>query len=502
MARSRLSTGRFGSARTDPALAGLVGLVVYALHGTDGTLRRDEATFVYGGIRFAHGVPPYRGIFNSVGPLGDMVAGVGTRIGWLVGLDAVTGARLVYLLLSAACVAGVSLLAREALGSRAAGLVAPAVFLTFAGFVRLAAGGPREKTITVLCLELAVVLLLRRRWFGAGVLTALATLAWQPALLAGLAAALAGLLTGEGPRPRRAAAYVVGGAIPTLLLAGYFLAAGAGRVAYWGFVLVNVGYTSQPDIVQSWPLLTADYGWSLAVVIAGWAAAVAIGAWALARATPERRRPLVVVGAAALVGGLWTCYAVNGGPDLFVVLPFAATGIAAAAELACRTLSASAARRHLAVVAGLAVVAAGVESVATRDHLLPIERRNVTAMTAALPPGSTVLSLSAPEVLVLAHRTNPYPWQLSDDAMSAFFDAHLPGGLSAYAARIARLYPALVAVGDSTTDGWLQPVLDRQYTRVGRGSHWVWYAADRLGRAGIARLRTVEASTWTSARDR
>ena len=213
----------------DPVVAGLVALVVYSLHGLQGSLDRDQATFVYGGVRFAHGTPPYRGIFNSVGPLGDMVAGVGIRIGWLLGLDEVTGARLAYLVLSAACVAGVSVLAREALRSRAAGVLAPAVFVTFASFLKLATSGPREKTVMVLCLEVALVLLLHRRWFGAGVLTALATLTWQPVLLAAAAAALVAILTSGAPRLRSIASYVVGGAVPTALFAAYFLAEGALR---------------------------------------------------------------------------------------------------------------------------------------------------------------------------------------------------------------------------------------------------------------------------------
>ena len=74
-------TRRVPSRALDPALAGLVALVVYGLHGFHGTLDRDQGTFVYAGQEVARGTPPYAGIFNSVGPLGDMVAGSGVRLG-------------------------------------------------------------------------------------------------------------------------------------------------------------------------------------------------------------------------------------------------------------------------------------------------------------------------------------------------------------------------------------------------------------------------------------
>jgi hypothetical protein len=485
----------------DPALAGLVALAVYSLHGFQGSLDRDQATFVYGGVRFAHGTPPYRGIFNSVGPLGDMVAGTGTRIGWLFGLDSVTGARLVYLVLSAACVSGVSVLAREALRSRAAGVLAPAVFLTFASFLKLATAGPREKTVMVLCLEVALVLLLRRRWFAAGVLTALATLTWQPVILAAAAAALVAILTSRAPRLRALASYVVGGAVPTALLAAYFFAEGALRVTYWGFIRVNIGYTRQPDIIESWSLLTQDYRWSLVLVIAGWLGVVAAGVVALARwrraqGLDDVGRRLLVLGAGGLVAGLWSCYQINGGADLYVVLPFAAVGLAAATQPLGLRLGRSNARRLGAALVAVAVVAAGVEAVSTRDHRLPLERRDVARTIAAVPPGSTVLSLSAPEVLVLLHRRNPYPWQLSNGAISRFLDDHLDGGLAGYADRIGRLHPTLIAIGHHTVDAWIQPVLDRDYTRIGRADHWTWYAANSLGRPTLRHLRAVNRATW------
>ena len=138
----------------------------------------------------------------------------------------------------------------------------------------------------------------------------------------------------------------------------------------------------------------------------------------------------------------------------------------------------------------------------TRDHRLPIERRDVARMVAAVPPRSTVLSLSAPEVPVLLHRRNPYPWQLSNGAISQFLDDHLDGGLAGYADRIARLHPTLIAIGRDTAHDWLKPVLARDYRRVGSADHWAWYAAKSLGRPTLRQLRRVNREAWGGLRSR
>ena len=96
--------------------------------------------------------PPYVGIFNSVGPLADAVPGLAIWLGGFVGVDPVLSARLFFPVLSALCCALLCVLARDTFGSRAAGLLAPAVFLTFECFIELASSGPREKTTMVVFL--------------------------------------------------------------------------------------------------------------------------------------------------------------------------------------------------------------------------------------------------------------------------------------------------------------------------------------------------------------
>ena len=255
----------------DPVLVGLVSLVVYALHGFDGPLTHDLGLFVYGGEQVARGVPPYVEVFNTVGPLADAVPGLAIRLGGLVGLDPVLSARLFFLVLSALCCALVSVLARDTFGSRPAGLLAPAVFLTFECFIELASSGPREKTTMLVFLLLSLILTGRRRWFGAGVCAALATLTWQPAIAVAVAAVAVAAVTAGPGRARALVRFVTGGLVPTVLAALYFLQAGAARAAVDGFFVVNLRYTTQPNIFDTLVLrqFWRDYHASLAVVVVG-----------------------------------------------------------------------------------------------------------------------------------------------------------------------------------------------------------------------------------------
>jgi len=212
----------------DPVMTALVALVVYALHGYDGALNLDLGVFIYGGLHVAQGTPPYIGVFNSVGPLADVVPGLAMWLGHLIGVDPILSARLFFTALSALCCSLVCVLARDTLGSRTAGFLAPAVFLTFEEFLQLASDGPREKTTMVVFLIACQILLGRRRWALAGACAALATLTWQPAFLVALGGVAAATLIGHQDRRRGILLrFTIGGLVPSVATVGYFVWVGA-----------------------------------------------------------------------------------------------------------------------------------------------------------------------------------------------------------------------------------------------------------------------------------
>jgi len=471
-------------------LVAAVALVVYALHGTHGALDRDLGVFVYGGEHVARGTPPYVGIFNSVGPLADAVPGLAIWLGGHLGMAPVPAARWAFVLLAAGCVVLVHLVARDALGSREAGYVAAGVFLTFTRFTELASDGPREKTTMVLALLGCLLLLGRHRFLGAGVCAALATLAWQPALApAFAAAAVAVLLARRGTRGDAVVAFLAGGAIPSALTVAWFALTGSLSTAVDGFVMVNLLDTQQPSPVgdpigTTW-LLWHAYGPSLLLVPVGLAGLVLL-------AVGERRLRTCAAGAVAATA--WSLTVLNGSPDLFVVLPFAAIGTAGVVLAGVRRLAPAREHTVLVAVAGAAVVVAAATSVATRSHALDQQQADVAAVLATRPARARVLSIETPQVLALAGRDNPTPYQLFTPTMERYLDHTLPGGVRSYAHQVASLRPTFVTVGAGYHRSWPDRMLARAYWRVGDGPGWTWYLDRDAGLRALHAARRANAA--------
>jgi hypothetical protein len=476
-----------------------VALVVYGLHGFERYLDRDLGLFVYGGEQIAHGVPPYQDVFNSVGPLADAIPGAAIWVGHLVGADPVFSARLLYLGLSALCCALICVLARETFDSRVAGFLAPALFLPFENFTQLAASGPREKTAMVAFLLAALVLVVRRRWLAAGAFAALATLTWQPALLVALASAVVGALLADGRRTRALLRFVAGGLGVTAITVAYFALVGGLRPAINGFIVVNLLYTHQPSAIATpfhiWSVLWAAYHQTLLLALGGLACMLLLAVFAVPRALPRApsrstsAQRLVTVGAGAAVGTIWTIWVIDGGPDLFLLLPFSAMGLAGVVLLGLRRVSPKVGVPVLVGLICAAVVEVTVLSVTTRGHGLVIERANVRAVLGTQPPSATVLSLNAPEVLAIAQRTNPTPYQLFDARMLQYLQHQEPGVLTDLQQRLAAAPPTFVVRAFGKTGHWADGVLARDYWRVARTKLWTWYLNKSAGRAALIRAR-------------
>jgi hypothetical protein len=479
----------------DALAVALVSTVVYGLHGFDARLSRDLGVFVYGGEHVARGVPPYVDIFNTVGPLADAVPGLAIWAGGLIGVDPILSARLLFLVLSVASCALVGVLARDVFSSRLAGFTAAAVFLTFQDFIELATDGPREKTTMVLFLVVTLVMVQRRRWFWAGVGTALATLVWQPALAVAVAAMVVAVLTGRSGRVRALTRFVLGGLVPSVATLVVLGATGALPQAWAGFVTVNVRYTHQPSAWTA-PSFTLGFLWhgyhaSLVVFAVGLLALLALGAAAVRR---RRGAGEVALAAAALVGLAWTLLAINGPPDLFELLPLAALGIAGAVVTVVRRLPAAAAVSVVAVTCAASVGLAVVESVGSVSDRLGQQRADIAAVMAAVPRGAEVLSINAPEVLAISDGSNPTAYQVFDGAIDRYLGHTTVGGVDGYAALVERLRPTVLVVGHGDTARWPATLLDEDYRRAGSCSSWTWYVSRDAGPATWAAVRAANLS--------
>jgi hypothetical protein len=485
---------RRSGAVLDPVLVFVLACTLFSLHGTQGPLDRDLGVFLYGGEQVAHGVPSYVGIFNSVGPLADAVPGLVVLVGDHLGIDPIVASRTVYLALSAGCCAVLYVLGRRTLHSRAAGFLAAAVLAGAATFTEFASDGPREKTLMLLFLLLALVWLLDRRWFLAGLATAAATLTWQPAFAVAVAAALVAVAVERGGRIRAAVSYVVGGLVPTAIAVAVFAANGALRPAIDGFVVINAGYTRQPSLLNDpaldLRLMWGGYAWTILPFLVGLAALPLLLAahW---DAGGGRRRALGVVLAGGLASVGWLLVAMNGSPDLFDVLPFGALGFAGLVALVAAALPEPGRLAVVGSCVATAMIATAVVAVATRTDELAAQRAVVDGVMDRLPPGATVLSVNAPDAMVLSGRTNPTPWQVFNGSEDRFLNATMPGGLSQYAAWVSQTRPDLIVLGDRNPEAWLRRVLRLQYDDIGSTGRWHWYASTSLGLSRLQLLRST-----------
>jgi hypothetical protein len=484
-----------------------VALGVYLPHGFDGYLSRDLGLYSYGGQLVAEGVPPYVGTLNRVGPLGQLIPGFGAYLARAVGADDLLGMRVLFLLLTVACIGVAYLLGRDVFRSRGAGLACAAALLSFHGVITYATYGPREKTsllLFVLCTLLAIT---HQKWATTGFFIALATLTWQPVLLPALGGVLVAVALGL--RTGRATALLrvtVGGLVPLLVTLGMYAAAGALDVFWDNFLLINLRYTEQVSLsdepAEAWDFLVVGYGWSIWVFLVGSVAVFGECVAGLVRRSSRRDPGTATLAAAAAVlvlGGLWSLQAFNGWPDNFFALPSAALGIGGLVAALRHWASPAAVR---VAVVGWVVAATALSlsfSIGERDDRLDEQRADVAAAMRLLPPDTRILSVSAPQPLVLAHERNLTRLQIFSNGLTPYLDDTWRGGREGYARWIARRAPNVIATGGYHPPEWLLPTLDGAYQCVGKSAGWFWHVRTDLGAPTLRQLsRLLDASACTS----
>ena len=495
--------------RVDPLLVavGGVGLVVYVLHGFDQALTRDPGVYAYGGQRLLEGDPPYVGILNRAGPLAHALPALGIGLGRQVGLSDVHGVRVFFMLIAVACLCLTYLLVRDLTGSRAAGLVAASAFLMFEGFVSLSTNGPREKAAMVMFLLAAMLAMLHRRWATCGVFVALATLTWQPVFFVAALTVVVAVLLAPDRRPAALLRVAVGGAVPTALVVLYYAANGAVHTFLEGFVLINAQYTVQPSpfahLGVVWDGLRDGFGASLWVIAIGLAVVpvLAVASFGAARRTHEAEAASwVAIGVGWLAGLGWCAIAFNAWMDLLVVLPFAAIGVGGGAAWVLGRLDRRAAVATTVALALAATAYATVFSVTTRDDALLTQQASIRAVLRTGPHPATILSVQAPEVLVLTHRTNPTPYQMFDHGFPDYLDATYPGGLPGFVGSIQRTAPTYIVTQPTFRTPWLTPWLKQHYVDVGGTPEFTWWVSKSVRPQVRHEIRAAQAAAAPDAR--
>jgi hypothetical protein len=447
------------------AAALVIAVALFAQFSINGNFWRDEAIYAYGGQQLADGVPVYDGIFDPKPPLPTFLTALGTLSARAIDKNDLTAMRAEFFVFALLAVIAVYVLGLLLWRSPLAALAGAVVFASFEGFARDALAGPDAKTPGILLMVVALALLVRRRWFLAGIAGSLAFLDWQPLGICAAAAVVAALLVSEPDeesRRRRAAVALAGVAIPLVATVLFLLIAGG----LSGFIEASFTFPAtglrRGDVTLGGNIDTIvgvvndHYGHTRVLF---WGGLVLLVPAALLAA---RRIPARVVLGTGLAFVAASVYDFQGYPDLFPLLPYAALGIGGAVALVAARVAGLWPRRVAAGLALAALVLLAALSVhwfsGARDAgpSLHKERAQAAKLERLLRPGERIYALGDPTLLVLTHRRNPTRYVYLGSGVDHWAVEHEFGSLAGWQAHIRSVDPAVVVMNLWRSDLALQ----------------------------------------------
>jgi hypothetical protein len=437
---------------------------VFSQYGFQGELSRDTANLLYSAQQMAQGVPPYVSIFNHSGPLAPLLAGIAVSASDLFNTDSIMAVRAAFFILGALGVVAVYLLGSSLFQSQQAGMLAASIFVGYECFCHDAVSGPRTKIPMVLFEALALFLASKRSWFWAGFCASLAGLAWQPAALYALTVVVLAFAQSKDRRDRKRNTLnaAAGAIIPVLGVSGYFAYKRALGAFIEGAVLFNLKHLDrQPGsffehIAAAIGVVFRGYPLTAIPIFIGMFAILVIYVWRFKANNGGAGRLLSMDRFAAVLItfpllGVLSLTDFQGCPDLFVFLPYTAIGFGWLLHLALRSMSMTVGPvGHRVVFVLLCATLLGT-AVAyhriTRERGLVEQRRLAQEIESEFGRDCPIISIGAPELLVLLERTNPNPYVFIASGIDKRIDATTPGGFEGWLQQLAEHDPCVIAVG-------------------------------------------------------
>ncbi len=435
--------------------------VAFLQQGLDNRLMRDNAMHLYSGQQMAEGVPPYLSIFDPKLPGTALLSGASVATGRALGVDDVRAVRMVFLALSCGSVVALFLLASSLLRSRAAGLLAAAVLVGCWGFGFHAAAGPRAKPIVLGFICLSLLFCARRRPVASALCGGLCALIWQPTGWYAAVAVIFAWLQSDSSRLRAAARAVGGAAAPLLVVALAFGAVGAlgalvDDTLLFPFRFLDHGERSLADhLLRPWNQAVIGFTsqrWILAAGLLSYLVWWPLRIRAAAGIGPFLRKdPLAPLFVSLLAPVAWSVMDFQAYPDFLVFLPYAALGFAALVRGGLSFLA-----RHMRLpgwgvalacvaLAGGLWIRAGMEYRSRADGQLHAQRSLALKLDALAGQGA-IVSLGAPEILVLSRRRNADAYGVLCCGIANRLEETHPGGLLGWFREIAARKPPVIVV--------------------------------------------------------
>jgi hypothetical protein len=456
------------------ALGFALALGFYGSYGLNGYLPRDHANCMYAGQRAAAGVPPFVSMFTMSAPMSQLLAELGVRLSRRLHADDLRTTRALFLAISALAVAAAYPLGRSVLGSQAGGALTALALLSFESFARGTVLGPQKKTPMVLFEILSLWLVIEERWFSAGVAGGLCALTWQPMLVFPIITLVVAAAREGSSRARSVGSAALGFAVPLVATAAYFQFHHALRPMLEDTVLFPIRYLDRKEVSLGWrawrqliKLFETNTISSVPILAGLFACASFYRLRVPLRSFPrallqDRLAPILLSLPAPLV---WSFLDFQGQADLYPFFPYAALGFAAMVDGAARRAQAlvgdglrPAARNFVVDALGLALlVIAAANAARDRDTGLLAQQRAVEEMERLEGRDARLVSIGAPEALVLLHRVNPNPYPFIINGIDNYIDAKTEGGFDGFVRELESFEPDVIAFGP--TDGGRAPKL-------------------------------------------
>lgn len=479
---------------------------------------RDSSIYIYGGQQVIHGLPPYASEMDPKGPMSSIIAGFGVAAARLLGRSDVLVVRAGFCALAVLGVLGIYLLVLELWHSVAAAVVAAVVFTSFKNFAFNAMTATDGHMPGIVFLIFAMWLTVRRSWYSAGFLAALAFLTWQPLFVYPLVTLICAVAWSPEQRLRTVGRTVAGMATPFLVLVIYYAVEGYPKDLFLGlFVYPLTGVYRPPTTVghrlhafvtsidhgNEWAAILFWLGLALMVLAAIWTVGSARSRWREAMLKPI----VLVILLSFVVDFAYVLYDFIGYPHTWPILPYASVGIGAATAALLDGLSKLRIRR--AATAVLLVAAAGLTVSCAVNFSRPLpsagellaQQASACALQRSLVPGTPLWVIDDPVSLVLLKRRNPDNFPYVGGGLDVWKVDHTPGGFAGWMRQIASSRASIVDVDAWLTGRYKQSIkhwLHIHYYRHGFIGGWHVYvssAARRQMRAhGIALLH--ERGVW------
>ena len=508
--------------------------VVYYGHSFEGALSRDNAIYLYSGQRMAEGIPPYVSIFDHKGPLAPMLVGVGVVISKYLGATDITAVRGVFFLIGCLAVVASYGLGNSLFKSQRAGLFTALTFLGFFGFARYAVSSPEAKTPMVLFEVLCLLFASQRRWALAGLCGSLAALVWQPMAVFSLVVIVLAVTQKETPRLIASLRAVGGASLPVVATGAYFYFQGALDELVNGSILFNARYLDREQLLSTAeffaPVKAIFQGYDtilVPIVVGTMLVAVVIGLVTLGSlhllrkvhggpsGRPMRKGAFAPIFLSLPFPVLWSLVDFQGYPDFYVFIPYVAVGFGGflgfvvgrvgsnGADLPggtrrLLTVGLSAVLVAVAVLGSLVVVdpARGVSSLDMEERPpgpndLDYQRQAAAAVQERFGEDAKVVSIGAPQLLVLLHKTNPNPYAFIIRGIDDQIAVETPGGFEGWIQELEAYDPDVIAFG--RTSGTHSPMLlswlESRYKKEKIGP-WTLYVKETGSGGESAEIRT------------